>query len=98
MPSDKRLSHALIAILCTGYLIFIVLRMVRCIPFEAQWKLGIPGAKCYFNNTWFIFASQAWNMVMDFAILLVPLFILRHSQAPLLQRALFGVVLAFGGS
>ncbi|KAK4150341.1 hypothetical protein C8A00DRAFT_18110 [Chaetomidium leptoderma] len=99
MPSDKRLCHVLIAVLCTGYLVFIVLRMVRCIPFHAQWTPGIPGARCdIYNNTWFMFASQGWNMVMDFVILLTPLYILRHSNAPLRQRVLIGVVLAFGGS
>ncbi|GAB1312310.1 hypothetical protein MFIFM68171_02520 [Madurella fahalii] len=79
----------------TGYCIFIVLRMVRCIPIEAQWTPKLPGARCYFNNMWF-FASQAWNMAIDFVILLVPLLILRHSKASLLQRVLIGVVLAFG--
>ena len=98
MPSDRRLCHALITILCMGYLIFFVLRMIRCVPIESQWTKDVPGAKCFFNNTWFLFASQAWNMLMDFVILLVPLVILRHSKAPPLRRALFAVVLAFGAS
>lgn len=98
MPSDKRLCHALNAILCTGYTIFFILRMVRCIPYEAQWNLDIPRAKCFFNTTWFFFASQAWNMAMDLVILVLPLYLLRHSNAPMIQRALIGVVLAFGGS
>jgi len=98
MPSDKRLCHVLIVVLCVGYLIFIVLRLVRCIPFDAQWIPDLPGARCYFNNTWFLFASQTWNMLMDFVILLVPLVILRHSRAPLLQRIFFIIILACGGS
>ena len=98
MPSDKRLCHVLITILCIGYAVFLVLRMIRCIPIDAQWTKNVPGAKCYFNTTWFFFASQAWNMVMDFIILLAPVVILRHSKAPPLQRLLFVVVLAFGAS
>ncbi|KAK4120630.1 hypothetical protein N657DRAFT_579277 [Parathielavia appendiculata] len=98
LPSEKRICQILITALCTGYLIFIVLRMVRCIPFHALWTPGIPGARCIYNNTWFMFASQGWNMAMDFVILLSPLYILRHSNAPLRQRVLLGVVLAFGGS
>ncbi|EAQ92116.1 hypothetical protein CHGG_00351 [Chaetomium globosum CBS 148.51] len=98
LPSDKRLCRISIAVLCTGYLIFIVLRMVRCIPFHALWTHGVPGARCIYNNTWFMFASQGWNMIMDFVILLGPLYILRHSNAPLKQRVLLGVLLAFGGS
>lgn len=98
LPSDKRLCRISIAVLCTGYLIFIVLRMVRCIPFHALWTHGVPGALCIYNNTWFMFASQGWNMIMDFVILLGPLYILRHSNAPLKQRVLLGVLLALGGS
>ncbi|KAK3360700.1 hypothetical protein B0T25DRAFT_536204 [Lasiosphaeria hispida] len=99
MPSDRRLCYVLIAVLCTGYLVFIVMRMARCVPFQAQWNPDIPGAKCFFSSTWFSFPSQAWNMAMDLVILLLPLFILRHlKNAPLLHRALIGVVLAFGGS
>jgi len=97
MLSERRLCQALIAVLSTGYLIFFVLRFVRCIPFEAQWTPRMPGATCHFNNTWFLFASQSWNMIMDFVIFLVPLSILRHSRASLLKRVLFGVVLGFGG-
>jgi hypothetical protein len=98
MPVDRRLCRTLLALLCTGYGTFIVLRMVRCIPIQAQWTPKLPGARCYFNTTWFFFASQAWNMVMDVVVLVVPAFILRHSRAPLLQKVLIGVVLAFGAS
>lgn len=98
MPLDLRLCRILIALLCTGYTIFIVLRMVRCVPFAAQWTPKMPGAQCFFNATWFMFASQAWNMVMDFVILVVPVLVLRHSKAPWLHRVLIGIVLAFGAS
>ena len=98
MPLDRRLFQGAIAINCIGYAVFIVLRAVRCLPFESQWTPGMPGARCFFPSTWFVFASQAWNMVMDFAILLGPLLVLRHSNAPLLQRVLIGVVLAFGAA
>lgn len=97
MPSDRRLCYILIAILCIGYLFFIVMRMARCVPFQAQWAPDMPGARCLFTTTWFMFPSQAWNMAMDFVILLVPLFVLRHLKGPLLQRALIGTALAFGG-
>lgn len=98
MPLDRRLCRILIALLCTGYTIFIVLRVVRCVPFAAQWTPKMPGAQCFFNATWFMFASQAWNMVMDFVILVVPVLVLRHSKAPWLHRILIGIVLAFGAS
>lgn len=97
-PIDRRLCQGLIVVLCLGYATFIVMRMVRCIPIQAQWTPNLPGGKCFFNSTWFMFASQVWNMVMDFVMLLVPLLVLRHSRAPLLHRVLIGVVLAFGSS
>ncbi|KAK0616873.1 hypothetical protein B0T14DRAFT_523959 [Immersiella caudata] len=97
-PLDRRLCLGFIAALVTGYTVFIVMRMVRCVPIQAQWTPRLPGAKCFFNATWFMFASQAWNMVMDFVILLLPLLVLRHSRAPVAHRVLIGVVLAFGAS
>jgi len=98
MPLDRRLCLTLIALLSIGYGVFIVLRMVRCIPIQAQWIPNLSGSRCYFNSTWFFFASQAWNMVMDVMVLFVPVIILRHSHAPLQQRVLIGVVLTFGSS
>ncbi|KAK4445492.1 hypothetical protein QBC34DRAFT_358287 [Podospora aff. communis PSN243] len=97
-PLDKRLFQGAIAINCLGYAIFIVLRAIRCLPYESQWTPGMPGARCFFPSTWFVFASQAWNMFMDFVILLGPLLVLRHSNAPMLQRVLIGIVLAFGAA
>jgi len=98
LPLDRRLFQGAIAINCIGYATFIVLRAVRCLPFESQWIPGMPGARCLFQSTWFVFASQAWNMVMDFVILLGPFLVLRHSNAPVLQRVLIGIVLAFGAA
>ncbi|KAK0624243.1 hypothetical protein B0T14DRAFT_392044, partial [Immersiella caudata] len=97
-PLDKRLFQAATGINCLGYTVFIVLRAVRCLPFESQWTPGMPGVLCLFPSTWFVFASQAWNMFMDFVILLAPLLVLRHSSAPMLQRVLIGIVLAFGAA
>jgi len=98
MPLDRRLFQGAIAINFIGYAVFIVLRMVRCLPFESQWTPGMPGARCLFPSTWFVVASQTWNIVMDVVILLGPLLVLRHSNAPMLQRVLIGIVLAFGAA
>jgi hypothetical protein len=98
MPSDKRLCYSLLALLNVGYLGFLVARMARCVPFQAQWTPGIPGARCFFSGTALMFASQIWNMGMDFVILLAPLYILRHFTGGLLQRVGIGLVLAFGAS
>lgn len=98
MPLDRRLCQGAIAVNCVGYATFIVLRAVRCLPFESQWTPGMLGVRCLFGSTWFVFASQTWNMAMDFVILLGPFLVLRHSNAPMLQRVLIGIVLAFGAA
>ncbi|KAK0648161.1 hypothetical protein B0T16DRAFT_407805 [Cercophora newfieldiana] len=96
LPWEKNLCFGIIGVLSAGYLSVIIVQMVRCVPFEAQWTPGYPGAVCV-NSTAFFFASQALNVFLDVIILLAPLVILRHSSAPLQQRLLFGVALAFGG-
>lgn len=97
LPWEKNMCLSIIATLSAGYLAILIVEMVRCVPFEAQWQPGYPGAKCI-NSTAFYFSAQGLNVVMDLVILLGPLVILRHSTAPLQQRLLFGVALAFGGT
>jgi hypothetical protein len=96
LPWEKHLCFAIIAALSAGYLAILIVEMVRCVPFVAQWTPKYPGAKCI-NSTAFYLAAQVLNMVMDIVILLGPLVILRHSTAPLQQKLLFGVALGFGG-
>ncbi|GAB1312832.1 hypothetical protein MFIFM68171_03042 [Madurella fahalii] len=96
LPWEKQLCSSIIVTLSAGYLAILIVEMVRCIPFEAQWTPKYPGAKCI-NSTAFYFSAQGLNMVMDLVILLGPLIILRHSSAPLQQKFLFGIALAFGG-
>lgn len=96
MAFERRLCYGLIGILLSGYIVVIVLSMVRCIPFEALWVPNIPGAKCL-NTTQLFLAVQSHTLAMDFIILLAPLFILRHLTIPWPQRALLVVVVGFGG-
>ncbi|KAK0623885.1 hypothetical protein B0T14DRAFT_517183 [Immersiella caudata] len=97
LPWEKKLCFAIIALLTAGYLAILVVEMVRCVPFEAQWTPKYPGAVCI-NSTAFYFSAQGLNVVMDLIILFGPLVILRHSSAPIQQRLLFGIALAFGGA
>lgn len=97
LPWEKRLCLVIIAILSAGYLAFLLVQMVRCIPFEAQWNPKYPGARCIYSTAAF-FAAQGFNLGLDLLILVGPLFILRHSSAPLPQKMLFGIALAFGGA
>ncbi|GAB1318338.1 hypothetical protein MFIFM68171_08548 [Madurella fahalii] len=95
LPWEKRLCFSIIVTLTAGYIAILIVEMVRCVPFEAQWNSKYLGAKCI-NSTAFYFSAQGLNMVMDLVILLGPLIILRHSSA-LQQKLLFGIALAFGG-
>lgn len=97
LPWEKNMCLTIIATLSAGYLALLVVEMVRCVPFEAQWIPKYQGAKCI-NSTVFYFSAQGLNVVLDLVILLAPLVILRHSSAPLQQRLLFGIALAFGGT
>jgi hypothetical protein len=97
LPWEKRLCLVVIAILTAGYLAFILAQMVRCVPFEAQWNVNYPGARCI-NSTASYFAGQGFNMGVDILILVGPLFILRHLNVPWTQKLLFSIALAFGGA
>ena len=98
LPWEKNLCFVIIGILFAGYLAQLIAEMVRCVPFEAQWNPAkFPEAKCI-NSTAKLFSSQGLNLAFDVLILIAPLFILRHSSAPLPQKLLFGVALAFGGA
>lgn len=96
MAFEKRLCYILLAVNGCGYFALTIANMARCRPFEANWTPNLPGSQCL-NSTLFFFAIQIMHMVMDFVILLAPLFILRHMTVAWRQRLLFGVVLAFGG-
>ncbi|EJT68720.1 hypothetical protein GGTG_13707 [Gaeumannomyces tritici R3-111a-1] len=95
MNFEKRLCYALAAILVCGFLSFFVTSLVICRPFYAIWTPNVPGAVCV-NVTLSMTATQIYFIVMDFAILIGPFFILRHLTIPWPQRILLGFVLALG--
>ncbi|KAL8420506.1 hypothetical protein RB594_003338 [Gaeumannomyces avenae] len=95
MNFEKRLCYALAAILACGFLSFFITSLVLCRPFYAIWTPNVPGAVCI-NVTVSMTANQIFFFVMDFTILIVPFFILRHLTIPWPQRILLGFVLALG--
>ena len=100
LPWEKRLCHVIIAALSAGYFAILTIEMIKCVPFAAIWDpASYPDARCItFNTTVKFYSSQALNIGFDLLILVAPLFILRHSTAPLPQKLLFGIALAFGGA
>ncbi|KAL8369877.1 hypothetical protein RB595_000298 [Gaeumannomyces hyphopodioides] len=95
MTFEKRLCYALASILACGFISFFVVALVTCIPLYAVWTPNVPGAVCM-NVTASMTANQIYLIVMDFTILIVPFFILRHLTIPWPQRILLGLVLALG--
>lgn len=96
MAFEKRVCYALIGVGLAGSVALFIVSCARCIPFEAIWTPNMPGARCVDPNAYF-FAGQGHTLAMDFMILLVPLFILRHLNIPWQQRLLLTIVVGFGG-
>jgi hypothetical protein len=96
MAFERRLCQVLVGIVVVGYVTMLVANLCRCIPFQAIWVPNIPGAKCLDTKTLF-YTMQGHTLAMDFIILIVPLFILRHLTIPWRQRVLLVIVAGFGG-
>jgi hypothetical protein len=96
MAFEKRLCYIVIIVLVLQFTALFVVQFSRCSPFEAQWNPRIPGAKCL--SLYVVFnVAQSSIIVMDFTILLLPAFILRHLMLRWYQRLPMAVVLSFGG-
>jgi hypothetical protein len=46
----------------------------RCIPVQAYWDKTIPDAHCRIKDTQFFFGTVLTHMLMDVAILVLPIF------------------------
>ncbi|KAL8393986.1 hypothetical protein RB595_003671 [Gaeumannomyces hyphopodioides] len=95
MPFEKRFCYAFAAFLGCGFFAAFIELWISCIPFYAIWTPNVPGAVCI-NSTVDFAVWQTFFIVMDFAILICPLFILRHLTISWPQRVLLGLILAFG--
>jgi hypothetical protein len=96
MAFEKRLCYILIVVLVLQSTGLIVVQFARCSPFEAQWNRHIPGAKCLSLYV-VLNVAQSSIIFMDFTILLLPAFILRHLMLQWYQKLPMAAVLSFGG-
>lgn len=96
MPFEKRFCYTIIVILIAQSLAMIGTHLALCRPFHALWTANVPGAVCL-NRTMVYYAQLGMTIIMDFGVLVAPLFILRHLTLPLIQRFMILVVLSFGG-
>lgn len=96
MDLEKRLCRILIVVLVLHNISFQVVHFTYCSPFEARWNRSISAAKCH--NGYIVYnAAQSSIMALDFAILLLPAFILRHLKLSWYQKLAIAVALSFGG-
>jgi hypothetical protein len=96
MPFEKIFCYTIIAILVAQSLAMAATHLALCRPFHALWTPNVPGTVCL-DRTMVYFAQLGLTIGMDFAVLVAPLFILRHLTLPWIQKIMILVVLSFGG-
>jgi hypothetical protein len=96
MPFEKHFCYTIIAILIAQSIAMAVTHLSLCRRFHALWTPNVPGTVCL-DRTVVYFAQLGLTIGMDFAVLIAPLFILRHLTLPWIQKIMILVVLSFGG-
>lgn len=91
----RRAVHTLLAITSLYAIAYILMSIFLCIPVSAQWDLDITG-KCVDRFSLMMTLSIA-NIVIDMAILLLPVEVLIPLQMPRMQKASLLVLFATGG-
>lgn len=69
--------------------------LTQCIPIEAVWDPTIKG-KCFKNQTVMWYISAILHIVIDFAIIIMPLPIVWRLKLPLSQKILLSGIFALG--
>ena len=96
LPIEKKVCYAVMVLVIVEGLLWIILLFLTCIPFSAMWQMGVPGAQCIDHTTSF-YACAATIISADVAILVIPIFLLRHSSLPWRQKLILGAAFALGG-
>jgi len=96
MSFEKRFCYVIIAILIAQSLSMVATHLALCRPFYSLWTPNVPDKVCL-DRTKVYYAQLGMTIVMDFAVLVAPLFILRHLRLPWVQKLMILVVLSFGG-
>lgn len=66
----------------------------HCTPVQAFWKSNIPGSRCDIRDDKFFFGTILVHVIIDIAILILPIMQIRKLQLPKLQK--IGISLMFG--
>ena len=77
------------------YLSASVFRIAMCSPREKIWQPWIPTGHCYNSNASYL-AAGFFNVVSDFAILILPFPCLWKLQMPLKRKILLTIIFATG--
>ncbi|KAK0740039.1 hypothetical protein B0T18DRAFT_417099, partial [Schizothecium vesticola] len=96
MSFEKRFCYVIIAILIAQSLSMVGTHLALCRPFYSLWTPNVPDMVCL-DRTKVYYAQLSMTIVMDFSVLVAPLFILRHLRLPWVQKLMILVVLSFGG-
>ncbi|KAH7030633.1 uncharacterized protein B0I36DRAFT_362464 [Microdochium trichocladiopsis] len=88
-----------IKILLVCALIWIIIRtflgIFHCIPIQAYWDPS-AGGYCAIEDTKFFFGSILVHVMMDIAIIVLPVMPIKHLTLPMRQRVAIAVVFMFG--
>ena len=73
-----------------------ILVLYACRPMRAYWDFSVVGAQCVDLNAAF-HTGNTLNMLTDFAILLLPIWLLRPMRVPLSKKIGVALILMAGG-
>jgi hypothetical protein len=68
----------------------------HCTPIQAFWKLDIPGSHCAIQDSKFFFGTILVHVLIDIAILVLPIMQIRKLQLPRLQKVGISLMFCFG--
>ncbi|KXJ87185.1 hypothetical protein Micbo1qcDRAFT_107376, partial [Microdochium bolleyi] len=93
---EKRICYGILAFVVASGVTWIIVLYFECIPFSAEWNLDTPGARCV-NRIATYYAASVTTILADVIILVIPVFLLRHSTLQWYKKMVIGIILAFGG-
>lgn len=96
MPAEQRVCYGTLAFVIAGGIASMLILTIACIPVEALWSLNPVGARCI-NSTATFYATSIYTILTDVAVLIIPMFLLRHSSLRWYKKLAVGGALGLGG-
>lgn len=90
-----RVGSNIVGVLCLLWWIsFVFTVLFQCTPVQKSWKLEIPG-HCVDGGLGFLL-SESLSCVLDFAIILLPVRVIRKMKLPLAQKIMLCFIFIMG--